>query len=69
MARFFGAPIGVPLHRFVRLGRMVSRKTTAVCVVAVILVVIFWVFAILTFSYYTSGDYLWLYWQRKCGVE
>ena len=36
--------------------------------VIVLLIVVFWIFAIKAFNYYTSIEYLSQYWQRKYGV-
>lgn len=53
---------------FVRLGRMQPRKAIVICIVIVLLIVVFWIFTIKAFNYYTSIEYLSQYWQRKYGV-
>lgn len=53
---------------FVRLGCMQPRKAIVICIVIVLLIIIFWIFAIKAFNYYTSIEYLSQYWQRKYGV-
>lgn len=53
---------------FVRLGGLRDRTATAVCVVVVLLIILFWVFATPAFNHYTSLDYLKGYWQRKYGL-
>ena len=53
---------------FVRLGRMRPRTAVAVCFVSVLLIILFWIFAVKAFNHYTSLDYLSQYWQRKYGV-
>lgn len=54
---------------FARLGRLHDRTAMIVCIVAVVLIVAFWVVAIPAYSQYTSVEFLSLYWRRKYSLE
>ena len=54
---------------FVGLGKFKTPIAIALCILFMLLVVVFWIFAIKAFNYYTSLDYMIQYWERKYGVR
>ncbi len=53
---------------FVWLGKLKKSVALTITIVLVILISVFWIFAIKAFNYYTSIEYLKQYWERKYGV-
>ena len=53
---------------FVWLGKLRKPLAIIITIVSVILIIVFWIFAIKAFNYYTSIEYLRQYWERKYGV-
>lgn len=53
---------------FVWLGRLKKWTAFTIVVVSVILIIVFWIFAIKAYCYYTSLEYLSEYWKRKYSV-
>jgi len=54
---------------FAHLGRLRDRTAMVVCIIAIVLIVVFWIVAIPAYSHYTSDEYLSLYWRRKYGLD
>lgn len=50
---------------FVELSKVKHRTAVAICITFIVLIIIFWVFAIPAFKYYTSMEYMNHYWQVK----
>ena len=53
---------------FARMASMRPQTAVAICIVLVLLIIIFWIFAVKGFIYYTSDEYLMQYWKRKYEV-
>ena len=53
---------------FVELAKVKHRTAVAICIAFIVLIVVFWVFAIPAFKYYTSMEYMNHYWQVKYHV-
>lgn len=53
---------------FVWLGKLRKPVAVIITIFSVILIIVFWIFAIKACNYYTSIEYLRQYWERKYGV-
>lgn len=53
---------------FVWLGKLRKPVAIIITIFSVILIIVFWIFAIKACNYYTSIEYLRQYWERKYGV-